>query len=91
VVNDARGKSRPRREAQMKTNAASGHHHQKSSAWPLAGGVAPLRIVRHRDPASEEADDRVSLRTSVTIVVLSSLALWAVIWFALTCLITNWL
>jgi hypothetical protein len=39
---------------------------------------------------AHETDDRISARASLALIVLSSLALWALIWFALTRVITNW-
>jgi hypothetical protein len=74
----------------METYAASGDHRDKSLSWSLANDPAAFGTTRHPDPATGEADPRVSPRVSLAIIVASSLGLWALIWFALTSLISNW-
>ncbi len=72
----------------MKSYAAFVHHRGKSSGWSLLGGATPFRSARA--PATEEIARPVSPRVSLAIVVLPSMALWALIWFALRSLISNW-
>jgi hypothetical protein len=56
----------------------------------LVADAEAFRTVRHSGPASRETDERARLRKAMAVALLPSLALWALIWFALTCLITNW-
>jgi hypothetical protein len=42
------------------------------------------------DPSLDNEVRRVSPRVSLALMVFSSLGLWALLWFALTCLISNW-
>jgi hypothetical protein len=74
----------------MKIYAASPGRRGKPFSWFPASHSAALGTVRRHDAATREADARVSPRVSVSLVVLSSLALWALTWFALECLISNW-
>jgi hypothetical protein len=74
----------------MKIYAALPDRRGKSLGRFPAGHPAALGAVRRRDAATREADVRASQRVSLALVVLSSLGLWILTWFALTCLISNW-
>jgi len=75
----------------VKTYAASADHQRGSSlSLSLVGDPAVFGAIRRDDPATHEADARVSPRASLALIVLSSLGLWALIWFALSYLISNW-
>ena len=67
-----------------------GDHRGKAARLTLFSDAAPFRTVRHSGPAPWETDERVRLRVSMAVALLPSLALWALIWYALTCLISNW-
>jgi hypothetical protein len=69
----------------MDTYAAHGGHRAKSSRLTLVGNTAALS-----DPSPDSEVRLVSPRVSLALIVLSSLGLWALLWFALTCLISNW-
>jgi hypothetical protein len=73
----------------METYATSGDHRGKLVSWPLTDPAA-LSPARRPDTATREADNRVSPRVSLLLIVVSSLGLWTLIWFALTGLISNW-
>jgi hypothetical protein len=67
-----------------------GDHRGKAARLRLASDATTFTSVRHPEPAPRETDERVRLRVAVAVAVVPSLALWALIWFALTCLISNW-
>jgi hypothetical protein len=69
----------------MDTYAAHSGHRAKSSRLTLVSNTAALDY-----PSLNREVRRVSPRVSLALIVLSSLGLWAVLWFALTCLISNW-
>jgi hypothetical protein len=56
----------------------------------LVDDLPAFGTVRRADPATCEADIRVSRRVSLVLIVASSLGLWGLIWFLLTCLASNW-
>jgi hypothetical protein len=74
----------------MATYAPSQHRAKSPLSWPLTSDPAAFDVVRRPDPATREADTRVSPRVSLVLIVVSSLGLWGLIWFALTRLISNW-
>jgi hypothetical protein len=74
----------------MDTYVGRGDRRGKPARLRLISGPEALPKVRHSEPASRETDDRVSLRVALAAAVLPSIALWALIWFALTRLISNW-
>jgi hypothetical protein len=69
----------------MDTYAAHGGHREKSSRLTLVSNTAALD-----DPSTDREVRRLSPRVSLALILLSSLGLWALAWFALTCLISNW-
>jgi hypothetical protein len=77
-------------EGGMETFVAPGDHRVKAARLRLVSDAAVFDEVRHSEPAPCDIDERARLRKAVAIALLPSLALWALIWFALTCLITNW-
>jgi hypothetical protein len=74
----------------MDTYVAPNAHRRKAARLRLVGDTAAFSTVRHFAPSPHETDPRLSPRASLAVIVLSSLGLWALIWFALTCLISNW-
>jgi len=79
----------------VKTYAASADHHRgKSCGWFQAGHSAAFHTVGRPDPATNEADIRVSARAALALIVMSSLGLLGIdlvlIGFGLTRLISNW-
>jgi len=69
----------------MDTYAAHRGHRAKSSRLTLVSNIAALD-----DPPRDSEIRSLSPRVSLALILLSSLGLWAVVWFALTCLISNW-
>jgi hypothetical protein len=74
----------------MKTYGALADHRDRSFTLSLVDDPVAFGSVRRPDPATREADTPVSPQVSLALIVASSLGLWALIWFALTCLISNW-
>jgi hypothetical protein len=76
--------------AGMETYVVPGEHPGMPARLRLVADAAAVGTSRHPDPISLEVDERVRLRKGVAVPLLPSLALWLLIWFALTCLISNW-
>jgi hypothetical protein len=74
----------------METYAASDDRRARLLRLILVSDTAAAGTARHPEPAPREIDDRLRLRRTMAVALLPSLALWALIWFALTALITNW-
>ena len=74
----------------MGTYVAPVDHRRKAVKLRLVSDAAALGTVRHPEPAPCETDERARLRSGVVVALLPSAALWALIWYALTCLISNW-
>ena len=74
----------------MNTYVAPGDHRGKTAGLRLVSDATTFTSVGHPEPAPRETDGRARLQVEVAVAVVSTLALWAVVWFALTRLITNW-
>jgi hypothetical protein len=74
----------------METYVAPGQRRRKAARLTLVSDAATSSTVQHSEPAPWGTDERVRLRVAVAVALLPSLALWALIWYALTCLISNW-
>lgn len=71
----------------METFAASDERRARLLRAILASDAAAGTAGRSEP---RDGDDRISPGASLALIVLSSLGLWALVWFALRCLITNW-
>ena len=74
----------------MNTYVAPGDHRAKTAGLRLVSDATTFTSVRQPEPAPRETDERVRLRVSLAVALPLSLGLWALVWFALTRLITNW-
>ena len=74
----------------MNTYVAPGDHRGKTAGLRLVSDATTFTSVRHPEPAPRETDERVRLQVSLAVALPLSLGLWALIWFALTYLISNW-
>jgi hypothetical protein len=74
----------------METYVARGQHRPRPSKLSLQVEPADFARVRRWEPSSRETDPRASPRVCVAVIVLSSLGLWALIWFAISSLISYW-
>ena len=74
----------------MNIYVAPGDHRGKTAGPRLVSDATTFTSVRHPEPAPRETDERVRPRVSLAIALPLSLGLWALVWFALTRLITNW-
>ena len=70
----------------MDIYVAPGDKREKSAAMLSDGGA--LDTARQSEPI--ETERRLSAGASLAIMMALSLALWALIWFCLTCLISFW-
>ena len=74
----------------METYVAPVEHPGMPARLRLVSDAAALSTIRHGEAAPNEADERTRLRKAVAVAILPSLGLWAMIWYALTHLISNW-
>jgi hypothetical protein len=74
----------------METYVAPGEHPGMPARLRLVSDAAAFGTIRHAEPAPPEADERTRLRKAVAVAILPSIALWAMIWYALSRLISNW-
>jgi hypothetical protein len=74
----------------MQTYATSDDHRAMLVRLITVSDTATAGTARHSEPTRRKTDELLRLRKTVAVALLPSLALWALIWFALTCLITNW-
>ena len=74
----------------MNAYVAPGDRRAKTAGLRLVSDTMTLISVRHPEPAPRETDERLRLRVSLAVALPLSLGLWALVWFALTRLITNW-
>jgi hypothetical protein len=74
----------------METYATSDDRRAMLVRLMLVSDTTAAGTVRHTEPAPCETDERLRLRKTMAVALLPSMALWALIWFALTYLITNW-
>jgi hypothetical protein len=74
----------------MDTDIEPGDHRANAASVRLVIDAASLDTAGHLEPASRETVERLRLGTAMAVAFLPTLALWALIWFALTQLISNW-
>jgi hypothetical protein len=74
----------------METYAASDDRRARLLRLILVSAIAAAGTARHPEPAPRKIDEQLRLHKTIAVALLPSLALWALIWFALTALITNW-
>jgi hypothetical protein len=73
----------------MDTYVVPGDNRGKAARPRLGSVAATFGTVRHPEPAPRETNERVRLRVEVAVAVVATLALWALVWFALSRLLTN--
>ena len=74
----------------METYVAPVEHPGMPARLRLVSDPAAFGTIRQAEPAPHEADKGTRLRKAVAVALLPSLGLWAMIWYALTHLISNW-
>jgi hypothetical protein len=75
----------------MDTYFVSGEHRGEAAGPTLLTDAEASGTIGHPDePVPRVANERARLQKAVARALLPSLALWALIWYALTCLIANW-
>jgi hypothetical protein len=74
----------------MEIYVAPGEHRGMAARLRLVADAAALGTIRQAEPAPHEADEGVGFRKAVAVAILPSLGLWAIIWYALTHLISHW-
>jgi hypothetical protein len=73
----------------MDTYVAPDDRRGKAAKLRLASDAAAFNRARHPEVAPHDTDARIRLR-SLAVAFALSLGLWALIWSALTRLISNW-
>jgi hypothetical protein len=73
----------------MDTYVAPDDRRRKAAELRLIGDAVAFNRVRHPEVAPLEPDAGIEVR-SLAVAFALSLALWGLIWFALTRLISNW-
>jgi len=56
----------------------------------LVSDAASCSTSPQPEPAPRDAGERARLRVGLAVALLPSMALWALIWYALSWLISNW-
>ena len=74
----------------MDTYIVPGDPRRKAARLRLVSDASSTSTFRHSERAPRDTDDRVRLRIGLAVAVLPSMALWALIWYALTQLISHW-
>jgi hypothetical protein len=74
----------------METYVALGERPGMAAGLRLVSDAAVSGAIRQAERAPRETDERTRLRKAVAVALLPSMALWAIIWYALSHLISNW-
>ena len=74
----------------METYVAADGRRRTVARLRLVSDTAGLSKAQHSRSASRETDERVRFLKAVAIALLPSATLWALIWYTLTRLISNW-
>jgi hypothetical protein len=87
MVNDP---ARSDEKGGMGTFVAPGEHPGMAAGLRRVSDAAAFGTIRQEEPAPRETDERTRLRKAVAVALLPSMALWTIIWYALSHLISNW-